>query len=772
MSDAPASGSPNDAASSVTSSSGLNTAGYLFLLIFLFLLPPLAILLDRRFQLSKRVRLAWLLKRVAALDTFKALMLSNRELSRRPLNMQLEAYLYSLTNYGLAIDLAQSALSLVSCGLVLYSASFPFTQPDPDWAIALEVCLTLYFLCDYAFRFFLAQDRLSFYFSPLSLLDYVTIVPGLLALLLASSQSFDAEAFIVSQTLRVFRIFRVVRLFRILSLSSYSSLTRQFIILAVTVLSMVFAAAAVFQILDSTPAHFVPFLNAVLAMTITIIGRPPVQTHTDAAKIMEIIAIFIGSFVLPAFVAELARLYFEQQGREVYNSDPRVPHVIVCGDLNTSRLRAFLAQFFHKSRDPELLSPMVVLAEHRYEGPLKALIEQSSYSGTVKYLRGSARRPGDLVRAGAGNASSIIVLCHRTNDVDPATADADVVAAALAVKNINRRVRILAQLRRPRAREHLMCLPGWRDSDRAVAVSSLAMTMLGVGCLVPGLPTLLTNLIHQGNKSHARSSNPRRRTLVSSQRRRLGLDLGPQAAGLIVANTTPWWAMPAAAVLEALEEVGTLVLGGREVAARVDGWGDEEGDAVEQLLRPMSVTEEYTSGFAQEMFAFAVTPGLTRRTFAAAARIAYLRYGVLLIGARVATGAAASRGAAAAAGIPLPPIAGGAGAAMNEPFDDDAFQVLLFPSDLLLTSGMFLHAIAFDALDLAALLMGTGGEGAAVAMNAHIAAGGAQSTVPDAAPSPIAGRLRRVASLAAVGLSSQQRGAGGGGEAATASQPP
>lgn len=37
----------------------------------------------------------------------------------------------------------------------------------------------------------------------------------------------------------------------------------------------------------------------------------------------------------------------------------------------------------------------------------------------------------------------------------------------------------------------------------------------------------------------------------------------------------------------------------------------------------------------QEMFAFAVTPGLANRTFATAARIAYLRYGVLLLGVRV-----------------------------------------------------------------------------------------------------------------------------------------
>jgi voltage-gated potassium channel Kch len=720
-------------------SEGLNTAGYLSILLFLFCVVPVGVLVARRFHLSKRFRLDWLVKRVAALDTFKGLMLSNRELSRRPLNMQLEAYLYSLTNWGLVLDLVQSALSLVSCGLVLYSSTFPFTVPDPPWAVALEAALTLYFLLDYSLRFFLAQDRLAFYFSPLSLLDYITIVPGLLALLLISARSFDPGAFIVSQTLRVFRIFRVVRLLRILSLSSYSSLTRQFIVLAVTVFAMVFAAAAVFQILDSTPDHFVPFLHAVLAMTITIIGRPPVVTHTDAAKIMEIIAIVVGSFLLPAFVAELARLYFEQQGRDTYASDPRVPHVILCGAINTSRLRAFLAQFFHKSRDPDLLSPMVVLADHPFQGALKALIDQSSYGGSIKYIRGSARRPGDLSRAGVKDASSVIVLCHCTNDVDPATADAEVVAAALAVKSKNNCVKVLAQLRRPRARDHLQCVPGWRIADRAVAVPSLSMTLLGVGCLVPGLPTLLTNLVHQGNKSNARSSNPRRRTLVSSQRRRLGLDLGAQTAGLIVANTTPWWAMPVAACLEALEEVGTAVLGGAAAAPRVD-WGADGDDAVEQLLRPMSVTEEYTSGFAQDMFAFAVTPGLARRTFAAAARIAYLRYGVLLIGARVPADAAAE-------GLPPEADAG-----------EDNYKVLLFPADVVLTSAMYLHGIAFDALDLAALLAGTGGDAAVSAMQARLGAAGGP-------PSPMLGRKPSSDRLSAEGGGSGHGGGARGGGA-------
>jgi hypothetical protein len=40
----------------------------------------------------------------------------------------------------------------------------------------------------------------------------------------------------------------------------------------------------------------------------------------------------------------------------------------------------------------------------------------------------------------------------------------------------------------------------------------------------------------------------------------------------------------------------------------------------------------------------------------------------------------------------------------------DSFDVLLFPADLSLETGMFLHAIAFDTLDLATLLQGTGAD--------------------------------------------------------------
>lgn len=117
---------------------------------------------------------------------------------------------------------------------------------------------------------------------------------------------------------------------------------------------------------------------------------------------------------------------------------------------------------------------MVILSEHKYEGALRAIVEQQRYGGSVTYVRGVARRPADLIRAGVRDAATVIVLASRSGvNVDTAIeADAEVVSICLAIKSVNKRVRILAQLRRPRSRDHLLCLPGWRDHDRAVAIAS------------------------------------------------------------------------------------------------------------------------------------------------------------------------------------------------------------------------------------------------------------------------------------------------------------
>ena len=689
----------------------ITVSTYIGILVSLFFALPLAILLVRYGGWTEALSLRVCARRVP-LQRLQALVLHDGSLSKRPLSQQLEAYLFAQTSWGYVLDVTQAVLSLISVSLFIAASYRPPSEPEPTWAMALELVLTLYFLVDYGARFYMSKDRLSYYFSLSSLLDYITIIPGLVSIAISDS-AFDSQAWVVARTLRVFRIFRVVRMMRVVSLSPGSSLQRQIAFLVVTVLAMVFCAAGIYQIVESTPDDFVPFHRAMLYMTIIVIGRPPVPTKTDAAVIMVTITIMIAASVIPVFVAELARLFFESQGREAYASDPATPHVVIVGDINSSRVKALLGQFFHKSRDGELLCPVVILSEHKYEGALRAIVEQQRYGGSVTYVRGVARRPADLARAGVANASTVIVLASRSGvNVDTAIeADAEVVSICLAIKSVNKRVRILAQLRRPRSRDHLLCLPGWRDHDRAVAIASLSMTLMGVGALVPGLPTLLTNLIHQGNKGNARSSNPRRRRFMAKNAGLLASwaargRRGATAGGSRFNCALPGWANK---LVELGEDVTAVLWSATSIDEDTPATAEE---ALAALGRPLTPVDEYASGFAQDMFAFAVTPGLAGRTFAAAARLAYLRYGVLLIGVRMRLGgSSASHGdavAAAAAG------AGGAAktstaAAAAAAFDETGFSVTLFPSELVLTPGMYAHAIAFDAIDVATLLQGTGG---------------------------------------------------------------
>ena len=55
--------------------------------------------------------------------------------------------------------------------------------------------------------FFLEQNRLAFYFTPLAILDFITIVPGIVSVA-SADYTFDTQAWTVARTLRVFRIFR------------------------------------------------------------------------------------------------------------------------------------------------------------------------------------------------------------------------------------------------------------------------------------------------------------------------------------------------------------------------------------------------------------------------------------------------------------------------------------------------------------------------------------------------------------------------------------
>jgi hypothetical protein len=541
------------------------------------------------------------------------------------------------------MDILQAVFSTISCIMFI---SVAYAAYDPDSVQGIEFFFTLYFFADFCVRLYIAQDSLRFFLSLISILDFVTVVPAIVMWLMSGLTAVESDVQVIVQcirVMRVFRIFRVIRVIRVMSVSQSFAFQRQVFVLIMTVLSLVFAAAGLFQIFESQPGREYPFHKAVYYAAITVIGRPGVPfTATVTAVFLTVLAMSAAT-IIPTFVAELIRLWYDNAALDYYAGNPEAPHTIVCGDTNASRLRVLVGQYFHPSRDPNTLAPIIILAEGKAEGALRALLEQHKHSGNVRYIRGSGRRTADLRRAGATLASSCIVLNYRS-DKDATTADTEVLSTIMAVKNVNPKMRVLAQLHRAKKRNQLKLVPGFTDGDKAIAGMSLGATLMGLSTHMPGFATFVTNLI-----------------------RRAGA--GKKDPNLVKDAAETGWKM--------------FLYG--EAAKPAD---NRDVDARTGLAASRTPLEEYTHSFDAQVIEMEVTRDLVGRTFAAAARVAFLRYGVTLVGATVPVN---EELLGLMPGLPR------------------TFRVAVFPANTVLLVGMHVYCIASDADAVEAFRVETGG---------------------------------------------------------------
>lgn len=385
--------------------------------------------------------------------------------SKRRLSSRVRGYLYQQSRWGSLLDTVQALFSLISCVLFIVIS---YQSAEPIWVADVEDFFTIYFAIDYGIRLWIAQDALAWYLSLVSLLDFFTVFPAMTTWLMQAGGEYTTDVAIVMQSIRVFRVlrmFRVIRVVRLLSVAPSYAFQRQVFVLTMTVLSMVFVTGGLYQVFESGPLKEMPFHRAVYYAAITVIGRPAVPITTPISFFAFTAIVLFAATIIPTFVAELIRLWYDNTSLETIRPNPEMPHVIICGDTNVSRLRALVNQYYHPSRNPDTQTPIVVMAEAKPEGALRAFFDQYKHSGIVKYVRGSARRAADLRRAAVNDAKSVIVLNYRS-DKDAAAADTEVLSTVMAVKNVSPNLRVLAQLYRPRKRNHLKAVPGWHDGDK------------------------------------------------------------------------------------------------------------------------------------------------------------------------------------------------------------------------------------------------------------------------------------------------------------------
>ncbi len=104
----------------------------------------------------------------------------------------------------------------------------------------LDLFYGIMFLFDYILSFYIAEDRLKFYFHPMSLVDLISIVSPFVYVFVNTPNKYVWFVGLI----RIFRATRILRTYRLLSFSQ-SEETREIVTFALNFLNFIFFSASI-----------------------------------------------------------------------------------------------------------------------------------------------------------------------------------------------------------------------------------------------------------------------------------------------------------------------------------------------------------------------------------------------------------------------------------------------------------------------------------------------------------------------------------------------
>jgi hypothetical protein len=144
---------------------------------------------------------------------------------------------------GTAWDFSLIFMSLFACTLYvagLYDSSYEAVQV---YNMA-EIIYTEFFLVDFSFNWFTCQSSYRFFTDPLTIVDVLTIAPVYIGLAAGNKTNLAIFRFV-----RILRLIRILRAFRLLA--GLSGIRRQMITLVLTLLSLIFLASGIVQLMEN-----------------------------------------------------------------------------------------------------------------------------------------------------------------------------------------------------------------------------------------------------------------------------------------------------------------------------------------------------------------------------------------------------------------------------------------------------------------------------------------------------------------------------------------
>ncbi|GAU91177.1 hypothetical protein RvY_03484-2 [Ramazzottius varieornatus] len=402
------------------------------------------------------------------------------------------------------------------CSLMIYYSSVSHRIRDVEWCRAwlanapqqVDFAFNCFFLLYYVLRFLAADDKVTFIFNLYSVIDYFTVPPAFVGLML------DRD-WIGLKFLRVLYLRRLPALLAAIGLI-FSPAKIKLMQLALTWIAILLAAGGLFHLVENSGDPFYQAFDGQRVSywdfcyfafgTMATLGSADVYVKTVLGKMTNCCLVIVVLAVIALALPDVARLVgsrrkYSGEYRSVHNEK----HVVICGYVTHATIVAIFNEFFHPDRNIEGIK-LICLEPTEPNMEFARFIKMNRFQ--IGYLQGDVLVPGDCSRAKVHEADAVLILA----DIPTSNAEAEDgnnIMRVVAVKNYHPKTRIIVQLLQYRSKSYLTSIPNWdpQVGDNVVCLPEIKLGLLAQSCVAPGFSTLMGNLF-ASRSSDTSDENP------------------------------------------------------------------------------------------------------------------------------------------------------------------------------------------------------------------------------------------------------------------------
>eukprot|EP01028_Stygiella_incarcerata_P010585 TRINITY_DN552_c0_g1_i2.p1 TRINITY_DN552_c0_g1~~TRINITY_DN552_c0_g1_i2.p1 ORF type:complete len:952 (+),score=213.91 TRINITY_DN552_c0_g1_i2:1715-4570(+) len=391
---------------------------------------------------------------------------------------------------GKIFDITQVALSIIACGLYIYST---YLDEQPLWIFISELALATLFLVDFLLAIYIAERRIKNLFTFQSAIDIVTIVPVYMQ---AAGIKFGTSV-IFLRVFRIFRIMRIMRAFRLTNMSqgslSHDSILRGVIELVLTFVTLVFVASGAIQVIEEEGGHTWRFHDAMyfIIISMTTVGYGDMVPHTVVGKLLICCLVLLALVIIPiqtSKVVDLLSLTSGYAGK--YRQDRGRMGLLVIGHITGTVFRSVNQIVFHSKYGRRKIH-VLYLDANAPGTSMKLLLKNRLIMDRMSYIQGSALIDEDLERADVQNVDACLIL---TNPHPESVIEEDkrAILNTLSLRRKRKSLPIFAIVHR-RATKDLVVSAG---AHYVLSRQEIKMGILFKSAFLPGFSTLVHNLFN------------------------------------------------------------------------------------------------------------------------------------------------------------------------------------------------------------------------------------------------------------------------------------